>query len=387
MKINKIILVACWILSLVAISFYGGVISYGLFFTFTLIPIISLIYLTCVYYRFRIYQHLDTKTPVCNQTIPFYFTLQNEDKFTFSGISVVYYTTLSTINDLEDSVEYELLPNTGITKNTTLVCKYRGEYEVGIKYVEIQDMFRLFKIRYKNPSTIKVEVKPELIHLSELKSVDLRNLIEYESNRGNSERDVLARKYVVGDDIRQINWKLTASKREVMVRGLVGKEQQGIGILLSTNRLSENQTEYLPIENKMLEIAIALTFYFNSNNTPVTNYYLKNDIEDIAVDGLEKFEAYYNAMSAVSFREDHKDDIFFGEIARMETVYTNKIVFFILNNWNEAAKNMACLLNQNGVAVVAYVVSDEKTEYEKTEQMVSTQIMSVSPEDKLVEVM
>ena len=49
-------LLGLWLLSLVAISFYGGAVSYGFFFGLTLVPVVSAVYLLAVYLRFKIYQ-------------------------------------------------------------------------------------------------------------------------------------------------------------------------------------------------------------------------------------------------------------------------------------------------------------------------------------------
>ena len=61
MKIRRGILLVSWLLSLICISFYGGTVSYGFFFGVTLIPVISLIYLVFVYFRFKIFQELGTR--------------------------------------------------------------------------------------------------------------------------------------------------------------------------------------------------------------------------------------------------------------------------------------------------------------------------------------
>ena len=78
MKRNRIIFLILWILSLVGISFFGGPVSYGFFAMLTLLPLVSLIYLFSVFHFFRIYQELDGKHLVADQTVPFYFTLMND---------------------------------------------------------------------------------------------------------------------------------------------------------------------------------------------------------------------------------------------------------------------------------------------------------------------
>ena len=88
MKIRRGILLAGWLLSLLFISLYGGTVSYGFFFGVTLIPVISFIYLICVYFRFKIFQELGSRNVVCEEPVSYYFVLQNDDWFAFSGVSV-----------------------------------------------------------------------------------------------------------------------------------------------------------------------------------------------------------------------------------------------------------------------------------------------------------
>ena len=97
MRRNWLILAALWILSLVGISFFGGTISYGFFAVVTMIPLASLLYLFLVLARFKVYQHFECPEIVSNHVVPFYFTLQNDDWFPFSGVRVTIYSDFSSI--------------------------------------------------------------------------------------------------------------------------------------------------------------------------------------------------------------------------------------------------------------------------------------------------
>lgn len=197
MHINKrfYLWLLVFIASIVGISFYGGSISYSFFYLCTLIPIISILYLVRIFLKFKVYQKTEGRNLVVDSPSPFYFNLQNEDIFSYSGIQILYYSSLSKIIDLEDGAEYELFPKDGIDKKTTLICKYRGEYQVGIKNVVIQDFFKLFKFTYKNPSQLSVIVYPNIVMLDELKSVDISLIVARESILNEVEPDVIVRNY------------------------------------------------------------------------------------------------------------------------------------------------------------------------------------------------
>ena len=147
MRRNRIIWLCLWVLSLVGISFRGGAVSYGFFAVLTLVPIISLLYLLAVYILFHVYQKVEQRYASVNEPVRYHFSLVNEYPLLFCGIRVNFFSSFSTITGLDSETEYELQPHTRIEKETNLICKYRGEYEVGIKEIEIQDFFRLFRIR------------------------------------------------------------------------------------------------------------------------------------------------------------------------------------------------------------------------------------------------
>ena len=109
MKYRRIIFFLLWLLSLVAISFYGGAISYGLFFGLTIIPFLSFIYIFFVYRQFEIYQEIESRTIVCKQPMPYYFVLENSTYYAFAGVSTRLFSKLSYVMEMPDDEEYELV--------------------------------------------------------------------------------------------------------------------------------------------------------------------------------------------------------------------------------------------------------------------------------------
>ena len=386
MRRNRLIWLIVWIISLIVISFFGGPVSYGFFAVVTLIPVVASLYLLLVYILFHIYQRIDSKWIAANQTIPFYLTLVNDYYFVFSGIKIKFYSSFSNISGVDEEVEYELFPNTGITKETSLVCKYRGEYEVGIKNVIIQDFFRLFRVTYHNREPLRVTVRPQLVHIESLKSVDLNaSLKEIETK--SSELDVLVRGYVPGDDIRQVHWGITAKSGELMIRKRIGEEQQGVGIIMSTHRCSKDQFSYLPVENKILETVLAVALYFIKSGIPVTHFHHAKELEMKSLVRLEQFDEYYNYVSDVAFDEERKDDLLFLEAAQNQSLLEYKAIFIIVHEWNELAAQMIDILSKNNVYTVVYIVSENVDKELLSHKLPGVDIVNILPEEDLMEVL
>ena len=384
MKRNRIIYGILWILSLVGISFFGGTVSYGIFFALTFLPLILLLYLILVCLFFHIYQQLGNKRLVAGRMEPFYFTLKNEYHFGVCSIKVRFFSSFSDISGLDDDTEYELLPGTGIQKNTQLVCKYRGEYEVGIKNVEITDFLRLFKLRYHNKETQRVYVRPDIVDLSELKSLDLSQTLYKNSFVNPIEPDILVRKYEAGDDVRMINWKASARSGELLVRKMTAQEREGVSILLGSRRISEEMAEYLPLENKMLELAIALAYFFVRKNISVHTLYLDGTLQEANAEGIDAFESYYEKMSSLAFKAESDEEKLLLNACEHKEIFTRRSAFLILHEWTVAAEETVKMLRDNNVFVLVCIVSDKPAELSQEDNN-GVKIINIGTQEDLKE--
>ena len=380
---NWLILAALWILSLIAISFYGGPVSYGFLTVITLIPVVSLAYLMLVLARFKVYQRFECPRIVCNHVIPFYFTLQNEDWFAFSGVRVSFYSDFSSIEGLSDNTEYELLPKTKIKKETKLICRYRGEYLVGIKSITLRDYLCLFRITCKNREPLRAVVDPDIIVLNSIKGFDIDSVSDRESPESISHPDVTIRDYIAGDDIRRINWKQTARTGKLSVRNYTGEEKDGIGLIIDTTRTGVSQNEYLPVENRILELAIALSLFLRSKNIPVSAYCYHNGVVEHIIDSPQTFNEFYRAMSSISFHRTPDRSGMYRAFAEEKNLFSKRIVSVITPDADAAVLNYAGLLNDSNTDAIIYLVKSGDPDTAESCGLSHTKMITVPTEDSL----
>ncbi len=352
-----------WILSLVAISCYGGAISYGFFFGVTLIPVVSLVYLIIVYFRFRIYQEIESRTIVCKQPMPYYFVLQNSEYYAFASISVRLFSGLSYVLEIPDDEEHELLPGDRYTCRTKLVCKYRGEYEVGVREVVVTDFFRLFRFHYEIPSTIKAIVYPRIIHKKELISIQDMTVFQCRENRhGETEPDVVVRDYIIGDAIKQIHWKATAREQKLKTRNRIGEEKQGITFLYDTKRYSKDMQEYLPLENQILEAVLALGIFFVERNVPFTVFHGAGGLRQNRVESFHQYEAFYQETARIVFDEEENVTEALGQLIEQGVLLESRALIMMVHEADDRLMGMLQMLSAGGVSILLYVVTDEDVE-------------------------
>lgn len=363
MKMRRWILLGLWVLSLTVISFYGGPVSYGFFFGITLLPVISLIYLAFVYHSFKLHQKIESRNIVCGQPTPYYFVLQNDSHFAFSSVSVKLFSSFSYVEELPGNIAYELLPKDKFLYETKLVCRYRGEYEVGVKEITITDFFRLFSLRYAVPSTIKALVLPRLVQVEALNSItDLSALLQKETLSLETEPDVIVRDYMEGDALKQIHWKATAREQTLKVRNRIGEEKQGISIFCDTRRYDQDIKKYLPLENKLLETLLALGLFFAEKDMAFTACYGQGSVIKHRVAGIKDFDSFYTKTANIVFEEEAEPDRTLLQILSEGTLADSKVVFCVLHTLNDTVLEITEQLTASGVIVVIYLITEENVE-------------------------
>ncbi len=357
MRRNRIIWFCLWVLSVVGISLKGGTVTYGFFTLLTLAPFLSLFYLLAVYMLFHIYQELENRFVTVNEPVRYRFALVNEYPLQFVSIRVRFFSLFSSITDLDDETEYELKPHTRIEKETRLICKYRGEYEIGIKEIEIQDFFRLFRFRYRNKECIHAVVKPQLIQTDTLGEIVLSEAVR-DSEQSKSEPDVLSREYVPGDDRRLINWTQSARTGNLMTRLLTGSDHQQIALLTDTVRAGTEQSEFLPAENRILETVLALAFYFSKNQICAAEYHLQQqELICRTVESTWKFEEFYEAVSDIRFSPQQTHRLLREAAVRRRDLFDSSMIFLILSSWDADTDALLKETEGNGMYAVICIIS------------------------------
>ena len=200
---------------------------------------------------------------------------------------------------------------------------------------------------------------PNIIELEAIKSADVDTVSDRISRNDLSRPDVTIRDYIPGDDIRRINWKLTARTGKLSVREYTGEEKEGIALILDAAKKSDDPGIYLPLENRMLEAAIALTLFFKNKNIPVTVFSMRRDISEFPVDSAETFEAFYRAMAGLFFDQAADSATSYASLPGRAGVFDSRIVFIITAEVCAEALEISRQISGQGSDVVIYHVNDE----------------------------
>lgn len=361
-RTHLLILTILLITALVGISFYGGNVTYIFLMLVILVPLSCIVYIFLVIYSLKIYQRSDGRTMVCSSPSDFYITLNNESLFSFSSIRIRFYSSFSTVTGIDEDAVYDLAPHTSITRATKLVCRYRGEYKVGIKELTISDFLGLFTVTFPIKEPLEVIVSPAMIELDSLRlDTDFAGAGK-DSFMNPTDADITVREYVPGDDVRLIHHKASAAAQKLMVREKTGIEKTGIAVIMESGRHSDYPEDYLPLENRVIESALALSLYYTKRSIPVDVIYRSAAISREAVRSHADYERLYSLMRSYSFGGEDNTAALLDELYRSGAASGYRMLIFILGSESPDVFELIERMNVTGIPAVIYSAAKEPDE-------------------------
>lgn len=356
---RRLILAAAIVAAGVFASFYGG--AARIVFRMTLlIPLISLLYTLYVYARFRIYQVAENKIIVKGEKTPYFFALSNEDCISYVDIKVLFLDDLSIPQDMELSRSYHIIPAEKLEERTEILCKYRGEYNIGVKSVIITDFLGLMRIKYPAPSTINMSVLPKITSLEKVNLAPLdtdAKLLRFLRGNSSEPPDCEVRKYVNGDSIKRVNWKLSAKKRELFIRQDSDVQNSGIVIVMDMSIKDYDEYERVVSEDKIIESALSLADFLVRKNVPLTIVYEQGAVHSEYITNPESLKEFYGKSAAMKFNAEHSVAQIYSSKSRLSS--RGGFIIFAVRTMTQALCNVCNnIIKLDGDVAVLLVGND-----------------------------
>lgn len=306
MKQSRILYFLLFISTLVFIYFYGGKIPYMLFYAIVLMPLISLLFTTLVYFRFKYGQDVDKKFVTKGDKVNFIFSINNEDFFLYPYIRISFHGAKTIFANQLQVRNFSIPPFQGKSFAFELQCKYRGNYKIGINYVEIEDFLGLFKFKYNISEAKYVTVYPQIVSLNSfLLKTDFMSESHSVLNTKNEDMSTIAdfRKYAYGDSLKKIHWKLTAKSMDIMVKKFQSTSETSVIMILDLQKNHYLDGENIILEDKIIESTVAVLHYCLYNWIPVNLIYYSGSFVNIHAKNHLMFNEIYEILAKIKFNE------------------------------------------------------------------------------------
>ncbi len=361
MKRSRILYVCLTAAALIFAYFTGGKIPYMLLYTMLLLPVVSAVYTLVIYLRFKYDQELDKRFVTKGDKVNFIFSISNEDYFIYPYLKVFFYGSNTIFENQFQVRNFSLPPLTGRNYAFELQCNYRGNYEIGISSVELEDFFGLFKFRYKVSEPKYVTVYPRIVILEKF-ALKTDFMSEAHSMLNSRDEDMTTvsdvRKYQYGDNLKRIHWKLTARAQELMVKKFQSTSETNTLMLLDMQKNNYAVGENLIIEDKLVEAAVAVLYYCLYKWIPVELVFFSDTLHSIQAKNHLMFNEIYETLAKVKFSDDVpvKDLL---EIYTDNALQSTNVIIFT-SNLGYDLYNQICKAANSGYDVSLVYVSPER---------------------------
>jgi len=141
----------------------------------------------------------------------------------------------------------------------------RGEYYFGKLNVYVSTFLKIVSKRYQFQENEMVAVYPSYIQMKKYEFLAMSNrLTEFGLKKirriGHTLEFEQIKNYIIGDDVRTINWKATAKRSQLMVNQYQDEKSQPIYSIIDTGRVMK-----MPFEDlKLLDYSINATLAFSN---------------------------------------------------------------------------------------------------------------------------
>jgi len=294
-------------ISFVYAYFNGGIPPYTLFYFMLALPVISALHMAIVCIFFRMSERIGERTFVKGECATYELILQNTSFLYMPYITIHMQMEGRFILKSLGKVHMSLAPFSRREFKYRMPLYFRGRYDIGVNYIEIQDLLGLVGIRLNPFEKKSILVKPRIIELSN-KDISEARLSEGEASSGYLEtgndeiKDI--REYVYGDSLRKIHWKLTSKLAKTMVKDTMNELDNDVMMILNLNKSGPMNEETLIKEDCVIEEMVSTLYYLLMRSIPVKLCFFREKPYTFRASSLNEFEVLYQILSEIKFTEE-----------------------------------------------------------------------------------
>lgn len=147
---------------------------------------------------------------------------------------------------------------------STIQFSHRGIYDFGNIELKIKDLFQVFELRKVIDCSAEIKVYPKVYELQRL-SIGGKDIYQHALDIKSNNEDIFTirdvRKYIEGDSLKRIHWKVSAKHGELYVKNSDNISGEEFTIFLDMNKRNLYLDNYGKSEEAMVELCISMVSY------------------------------------------------------------------------------------------------------------------------------
>ena len=262
-------------------------------------------------------------------------------------------------------------------------CAHRGVYEVGVSRLRVTDIFGLFSLsRRVKGTTALVEVTPRL---AAVPAMIVKPGDEGPQGRVRMTEDMASpsgvRAWQEGDSLKKVHWKLTARRRELMVRTFEESARPDFLILLDCAPVNAMKSHVHTVEDALCEAAASAALAQMEAGYPVRMPLNASTPSEVAGQTPGEIAHFLSALTWLRFDSPYSfEQVIALELRRM--LRTGALIL-ISTRLNATLAELALRVNQMGVRVqyvwVAETPHKDHEEMKRRLELLGVDVRRVNP--------
>lgn len=362
---------------------YGGFFPYTLLYLTLFLPVMNLFHLLITAKMLRMSERLNSRIFIKGETVNYRFTLNNTSCFYMPYIDIHMHTETRIIFEGLKDVRVSVAPFSVRQIKYDFPLALRGKYSIGVERVRIHDLMGLFTFTFHPREKKYILVKPRILNrgyniIPDSHAYEGQQNLESRKHGNDELSDI--RKYVYGDSLKKIHWKLSAKLDKTMVRETFSEPDNSAVIFFNLNStLYKDNSELMDKdtllkEDCLIEELVAEINHLFKNHIPIKLLFNKDSLNCMSISSLAEFNSTYEYLSELNFNhlEHNSKDLDFSN--SMEGDGSLKYIFTLTLDGDMVDEILK--LSNKGANVTLYYI-DYKSDDDKSEEDMFEKIQEV----------
>jgi len=203
---------------------------------------------------------------------------------------------------------------------------YRGAYEIGVKDITLYDFLGLFQFKLKHNKKLVLTITPRIIPIPDLSLEPVpqegsisRNHLQGEDYGTISE----LRKYQPTDSYRQIHWKASAKRNDLISKKFQSSERQMATFFVDNSHIEGYFHKALEKEDRIIEAVVSAMSHCHYLEYPISLHCLGRERVDFTTD----FTCLYQETAQIPFGRFGDFSDLLSDYLRSERDLMNLLIF------------------------------------------------------------
>lgn len=249
--------------ALVLIGFRGGAASFLVFWCLLLMPVFSLAFRKIVRTGLEIRLEVEDGSVVRGEKLPCTLKLINDTFLPIPEVRIVMSEGKIRFRPEEITLRCSLRPGEQREFHFEPLCAHCGRARIGATSITVPDYFSLLEITYERIERVNIlprQQRVDSLLIAPPREEERRKVDK--SYFGDHVPDGQWRLYMNGDDLRRVNWKLSARQQQLIMKNLIPEPKNELILIPDGRETIPDGRQGWIAEDSIVEGTLAIADYF-----------------------------------------------------------------------------------------------------------------------------